>query len=150
MISIQNTIEIAYVRQDGKETLHSIQPITILFSEYYFYLVAYREDKMKDIPIIFRIDRIQTLKQTKRYFKIPYADKFNDGEFRKRVQFMYSGPLQRVTFEFTGPSLEAILDRLPTAKVLSEINGVYTIQAESYGKGIYMFLNAQGEHVQIK
>lgn len=63
---------------------------------------------------------------------------------------MYSGPLRRVTFEFSGPSLESILDRIPTVKVLHEKNGTYTIEAKSYGDGIYIFLNAQGEHVRIK
>ena len=37
---------------------------------------------------------------------------------RKRIQFMYGGELQTIRFEYTGPSLESVLDRLPTAKVL--------------------------------
>lgn len=40
-------------------------------------------------------------------FTIPYANKFQEGEFWKRVQFMYAGELKRVKFEFSGPSLEA-------------------------------------------
>lgn len=51
------------------------------------------EDVSKEFPTIFRIDRITHLKTTSRYFNFPYKDKFNDGEFRKRVQLMYSGEL---------------------------------------------------------
>ncbi len=61
---------------------------------------------------------------------------------------MYSGELKKVTFEFSGPSLEAILDKLPTAEVIGEKDGVYTIRAESYGEGIHMWLNSQGDWVK--
>ena len=62
---------------------------------------------------------------------------------------MYSGSLQTVVFEYSGPSLEAILDRLPTSKIINEEDGVYTNMAESFGDGIYMFLDAQGDKVRI-
>ena len=100
-------------------------------------------------PTIFRIDRISDLNGTEEHFNIPYKDKFNDGEFRKRVQFMYSGELQKIKFNFTGPSIEAVLDRLPTAQILAEKNGTYTIRAEAFGKGIDMWLRSQGDYVEI-
>ena len=62
---------------------------------------------------------------------------------------MYSGELTRVVFEFTGPSVEAILDRLPTAEIISQEVNKYTIKAESFGDGIYMWLGAQGDKVKI-
>ena len=64
------------------------------------------------------------------------------------MQFMYAGELKTVKFEYSGV-LEAILDRLPTAKILKEENGVYTISAETYGDGIYMWLRSQGDMVKI-
>ncbi|NLC39883.1 MAG: hypothetical protein GX763_03075, partial [Clostridiaceae bacterium] len=42
-----------------------------------------------------------------------------------------------------------ILDRLPTSKIINEKDGVYTVVAESFGDGIYMFLDAQGDKVRI-
>lgn len=145
----QTVTSITYRRQDGKESTYPVLPVAILFSEYYFYLVAYYENGKQDYPTSFRIDRIQHIKKTNRGFKIPYADKFNDGEFRKRVQFMYSGPLKWVKFECSELALEPVLDRLPTAKILKEKDGIYTIEAESYGDGIDMFLDSQGEKVRI-
>ena len=61
---------------------------------------------------------------------------------------MYPGELQEVVFEFKGDSLEAVLDRLPTARVVSVNDGWYTIKAEVYGKGIDMWLKSQGEWVR--
>jgi hypothetical protein len=62
---------------------------------------------------------------------------------------MYGGKLRKVKFEYTGDSIEAILDRLPTAKVLSEEDGKYVIQAEVFGKGIDMWLRSQGDLIKM-
>lgn len=142
-------LHISYVRKDGVARTHLVKPVSIMFSEYYFYLIAYMAENMKDYPTVFRIDRLESINRSGERFTIPYRDKFNEGEFRKRVQFMYSGELRRVKFEFSGSSLEAVLDRLPTAEVLSETDGKYIISVEVYGTGIDMWLRSQGEYVRI-
>lgn len=135
-----------------------IEPLAIMFSEFYFYLVGFIEgiDKEKEFenaddpfPTIYRIDRIEKLKVTKEHFRIPYADRFEEGEFRKRIQFMQGGRLQKITFEYSGKSIEAVLDRLPTAEVLSEKDGVYIVRAEVFGKGIDMWIRSQGEAINV-
>lgn len=146
-ITKHEVIRIVYSRQDGAQREHEVKPVAIMFSEYYFYLIAYMADGSKDFPTIFRIDRIGRLQGTEVRFRIPYRNKFSDGEFRKRVQFMYSGELRKVKFKYSGPSIEAILDRLPTAEVLVEKDGVYTVSAEVYGNGIDMWLRSQGDLV---
>ncbi|WP_411680075.1 helix-turn-helix transcriptional regulator [Clostridium thailandense] len=148
-ISKQEIITFAYTRQDGIVKNRTVKPVAIMFSEFYFYLIGFMADDSKDFPTIFRIDRIASLVGTKQHFNIPYKEKFNDGEFRKRVQFMYSGELRKIMFEFNGPSIESVLDRLPTAEIIGEKNGVYTISTESYGNGIDMWLKSQGDYVQL-
>ncbi|MCY6356068.1 helix-turn-helix transcriptional regulator [Clostridium sp. ZS2-4] len=148
-ISKQEIITFAYTRQDGTVNDRTVKPVAIMFSEFYFYLIGFMADDSKDFPTTFRIDRITNLVGTKQHFNIPYKDKFNDGEFRNRVQFMYSGELRRIMFEFNGPSIESVLDRLPTAEIIGEKNGVYTICTESYGNGIDMWLKSQGDYVQL-
>lgn len=147
-ITQHKIISFSYQRQDGKQSEKTVKPVSILFSEFYFYLIAFMADGSKDYPIVFRIDRITDLKETDKRFTVPYKERFNDGEFRKRVQFMYSGELKTVKFEYTGVP-EAILDRLPTAKILNEKDGVCTISAETYGDGIFMWLRSQGDMVRI-
>lgn len=152
-------IEITYHKRKGNATVvRKIQPVALMFSEYYFYLTAFIDDDETranfdvindSFPTIYRIDRIQGYKVLNERFHIPYSDRFEEGEFRKRVQFMYGGKLQRVKFLYKGDSLEAVLDRLPTAKILNEEDGVYTISAEVFGKGIDMWLKSQGDLVEI-
>ncbi len=110
-------------------------------------MIAFSADDEARHPIIYRIDRISRMKPTGEKFSVPYKERFSDGEFRKRIQFMYTGELKRITFDYSGV-LEAILDRLPTAKILSRNGDTYTITAESYGDGTDMWLRSQGELVK--
>ncbi len=48
---------------------------------------------------------------------------------------MYTGELKKVEFIYSGDSIEAVLDRLPTAFVKSQENGKFHISAEAYGEG---------------
>lgn len=148
-MTAQHTIRIVYCRQDGAERTHEVNPVAIMFSEYYFYLIAYLADGRKEFPTIFRIDRIVRFEPTGATFRVVHKKKFSDGEFRKRIQFMYAGELRRVTFDYSGASVEAVLDRLPTAKVVSQEDGVYRITAEVYGNGIDMWLRSQGSVVKV-
>lgn len=141
--------EFTYTRQDGTVKHRRVKPAAIMFSEFYFYLIAFIEGKDERYPAVFRVDRIRDIAGTGEKFFVPYEKKFSDGEFRKRVQFMYAGPLKRVTFDFKGDSLEAVLDRLPTAEVIAELpDGTATVRAEAYGKGIEMWLRSQGDFIK--
>ena len=148
-MTAQHTIRISYCRQDGTERMHEVNPVAIMFSEYYFYLIAYLADGRREFPTIFRIDRIMKFEPTGETFRVIHRKRFSDGEFRKRIQFMYAGELHRVTFDYSGTSVEAVLDRLPTAEIISKDRGVYRIAAEVYGNGIDMWLKSQGDRVHI-
>ena len=152
-------IQIAYERLKGRKTVkRKVQPLAILFSEFYFYLAAHIEKIDKErkfenandkFPTIYRIDRIQELEVLEERFKIPYRDRFEEGEYRKKIQFMFGGKLQRTEFWYQGASVEAVLDRLPTARVIKEENGRYFIRAETFGNGIEMWLRSQGDAVEV-
>jgi predicted DNA-binding transcriptional regulator YafY len=154
-----NLIEIIYQKQvSSKEKVtRVIQPVALLFSEYYFYLNAFivekneagRYERMFDYPTVFRVDRIVKVHELGEKFKIAYANRFEEGAFRKRVQFMFPGDLINLQFRYTGRNVEALFDRLPTAKVLSENEEETIIEAEVYGKGILMWLLSQGDSVEV-
>lgn len=158
-IQEHNLLEITYEKQiDARELVKRIvQPVAVLFSEYYFYLNAYimKKDQKEayvhayDYPTIFRLDRIHAYRKTGDKFRVPYADRFEEGEYRKRLQFMFAGKLIRLQFRFTGNSVEAVLDRLPTAKVIREEEEGCVIEAEVYGRGILMWLLSQGTMVEV-
>ncbi len=152
-------IEMEYQRTKDKALVkRKVKPLAIMFSEYYFYLTAFIEDgKVREhfevindsFPTIYRIDRIKDMKVLDERFHIPYSSRFEEGEFRKRIQFMYGGRIRKIQFQYLGPDIDTVLDRLPTARVLKEEEGVYTVAAEVFGKGIDMWLRMQGEYVEL-
>lgn len=152
-------IEIDYLRTKDKTVVkRKLKPVSIMFSEYYFYFAAFIDDEAvrKDFdvlndsfPTIYRLDRIKGLKILNEKFHVPYASRFEEGEFRKRIQFMFGGELQKIKFRYTGLDVDSVLDRLPTAKILSEEKGEYVISAEVFGKGIDMWLRSQGDRVEL-
>lgn len=154
-----NLVSLRYARANApRESIKKVvEPISILFSEYYFYLNAYIVEKDESgkyvhkysYPAIFRIDRIKNYKNLDEKFKVFYTNRFEEGEFRKRVQFMYVGKLQKVVLKFYGENPEPILDRLPTARVVEQYDHECTIEAEVYGKGCIMWLLSQGDKVEI-
>ncbi len=158
-IQERKVIEFDYKGYLGHSYKHRrVEPQAIMFSDYYFYLVGFIENIDKKTtfsdpddmnPTIYRVDRIKNLEVTEDKYSIPYKNRFEEGEFRKRIQFMYGGRLRRVKFRYVGPSIEAIEDRLPTAEVTKEEDGSYIVEAEVYGDGIDMWLRSQGKYVEL-
>jgi len=151
-------LKITYEKQDGTVVERTVKPVGIMFSEYYFYLTAFIDgiDRKVDyhnpddiFPTIYRIDRIQAFTVLDKHFEIPYKDRFEEGEFRKRIQFMYGGKLRRIRFRYTGRNVEAVLDRLPTAKILEKDDAGYLLTAEVFGDGIDMWVRSQGDVVEM-
>lgn len=140
-------VEITYIKINNIEVKREIKPVAIIFSEYYFYLIAYFNDFK--LPTIFRIDRIKNYRKIGEKFYTSNRDRFEEGEFRKRIQFMYSGKLTKIRFEFWGSSLEAVLDRIPTAIVIDKYNSKFLIEAEVYGEGIIKWILSQGANIKV-
>ena len=152
-------IEIAYKRTKDKAVVtRKVKPVAIMFSEMYFYMTAFIDDEktktdfdvLNDAsPTIYRIDRIENLTILDEKFHIPYSDRFEEGEFRKRIQFMYGGKIRHIKFLYKGYDVDSILDRLPTAKIVTEKDGTYEIHAEVFGDGIDMWLRSQGDRIEL-
>ena len=151
-------LEVSYRTQTGERKHRRLQPVGLMFSEFYFYLTAFLEqvDRAKEFdhpedpyPTIYRVDRIEEIRVQGEHFHVPYGQRFSEGEFRKRIQFMYGGRLHVIQFTYSGPSVEAVLDRLPTAVIRGEREGVYEIEAEVFGTGIELWLRSQGPWVTL-
>lgn len=142
-------ISVSYYKVNRKLVTRRIMPVAITFSDYYFYLIAYRCDKDDWKPLYYRIGRIENIVEHRKHFTLAPEHDFDVGELRKKIQFMFPGAFRKIKFSYTGPSVQAILDRLPTAKVVEEKDGTYIIEAEIYGTGINMFLLSQGRSVKV-
>ena len=149
-IENKNMITITYFKMNRDEVKHKIKPVSVMFSEYYFYLIAYKSEDKNFKPIYFRIDRISAITEHREKFQLEKKYDFDEGDLREKNQFMFPGDNVNIKFEFTGLSVQAILDRLPTAKIVEKNGNKYIIQAEvNYGRGIIMYLLSQGSWVKV-
>ena len=148
-IADKQEISIDYYRMDRKWVTHRLRPASVMFTDYYFYLIAFLTEGKKEKPYYFRIDRIRQITVHRKKFATEDTPAFDEGLLRQRSLFMLPGKLQTIRFEFTGPSVQAVLDKLPTAKIIERDGKKYLIEAEVYGNGIKMWLLSQGTWVKV-
>ena len=148
-IADKQEISIDYYRMDRKWVTHRLRPASVMFTDYYFYLIAFLTEGKTEKPYYFRIDRIGQITVHRKKFATEDTPAFDEGLLRQRSLFMFPGKLQTIRFEFTGPSVQAVLDKLPTAKIIERDGKKYLIEAEVYGNGIKMWLLSQGSWVKV-
>ena len=158
-IKNKKRIEISYRKMDGKTVKRVVDPVGLMFSEFYFYLLAHIEniDKEKHFDnkddeylTIYRVDRIEEFKiLNEKFIPTLYTNRFQEGKFRKQVQFMTGGKLRKIKFFYKGTSIEAVLDKIPTAKVLEKNKDTYLISAQVFGNGIDRWILSQGEAIEV-
>ena len=149
-VKLHNLVKITYERlTQPKHQERVVEPVGIMFSDFYFYMAAFIPEKHTEYPTIYRIDRLKSFDILNETFEVPYKNRFEEGEFRKRVQFMYGGELLRIKFKYYGESVEAVLDRIPTAVIENAENGAYTIKAEVFGRGIKPWILSQADKIEV-
>ena len=147
ILNNKREITIRYYRIDRTLMERRVQPVSLVFMEFYFYMIAYYPGKY-DEPRYFRVDRIKDITEHRKTFDSVRIPDFDEGMLRKRCQFMFYGKLRKIRFLFTGLSVQAILDRLPTARIVERKRGHFIIEAETHGDGIKLFLLSQGSWVK--
>ena len=148
-ITEKKEITIEYYRADRAWKTHRIRPASVMFTDNFFYLIAFNTEGDPDKPLYFRVDRIKYITEHRKKFTCNEAPEFDEGLLRQRSLFMWPGKLRTIQFEFTGSAIQAVLDKLPTATVIERNGRTYTIEAEVYGDGIKMWLLSQGRRVKV-
>lgn len=142
-------ITVEYYRMDRVCVTHRIRPASIMFTDHYFYLIAFKAEDREKRPVYFRVDRIRHITEHRRQLSAEEIPDFDEGLLRKRSLFMWPGKLRKVRFEFTGPSVQAVLDKISTARIIEKKDEKYTLEAEVFGDGIRMWLLSQGSWVKV-
>lgn len=145
-ISQRTVLAFSYRKNRGAVVQREGLPVSLFFSEYYFYVLIYNPTYQK--YLIYRLDRFMEVTETNKKIKIPHKDRLEDSELRKKMYFMYAGREVTFTFRFWG-IVEAALDKLPNAKVIKEYDDSVVIEATAYDTGVMMWLLSQGKQVQV-
>lgn len=142
-------ITVEYYKMSRERVKRKLHPVALMFSDYYFYLIAYPCEEDHPRAKYYRVDRIVRITEHRSHFQMDEEHSFDEGELRNKIQYMFPGKYRKIRFEFWGPSVQAILDRIPTARIVDEVNGKKIIEAEIYGSGINMYLLSQGSKLRV-
>ena len=142
------TLTIDYEKIAYQLVTRTVLPEAIIFSEYYFYLVAYYPVYKQNL--FYRIDRIRHVREADEQISQSRGARFEDGRLRQVVHYMQTGQKMTIQFEFFGFA-EAALDRFPTAKILTRNSKRHSvlIEAEVFDQGAKMWLLSQGPSVRV-
>lgn len=129
-----------------------------MFSEFYFYMPCLYSDIDKEshftnkddsFPTIYRIDRIRLLRYQKRHLKFHIVTASKKESFASASSLCMADDCAAFAFIYKGSSVEAVLDRLPTAQIIAKRPEGYLISAEVFGDGIDMWIRSQGNMVEV-
>ena len=153
-IEKKKEITISYYKMNREYVERRIRPVAITFTDYYFYLIGYQKDANGSVDMehwelrYYRVDRIVHMVEHRTRFTMDRQMTLDEGDLMSKMQYMFPGKSRRIKFEFTGPSVQAVLDKLPTARVVDEVDGASIIEAEVFGIGVNMFLLSQGSWIK--
>ncbi|MCC8163976.1 MAG: WYL domain-containing protein [Lachnospiraceae bacterium] len=145
-----HTVRIVYERLDGERVERILYPIATQFDRFYFYLLACRADKEDRKVIYYRIDRICEAEPLEERIPIGLEDRRKLELVKQYNQNMFMGKHTRIRFLYTGPSVEAILDKFAAAEVVKQDeNGAEITAQVEYSRGTLMELLGQGSWVKV-
>ena len=147
LITKGNLVAIDYNKNNGETIYRTVLPVSIFFSEYYFYVICYEPEKDRYINL--RMDRFKQINKTNKHFDIPHSNRLEEKELREKMLFMYSGTKKTFTFKYSG-IVEAALDKFPNSKVIKTYDdSSVLIEATAYDTGTIMWLLSQGSRVKV-
>lgn len=155
----QKMIQITYQTECSEEfASYTVEPVTVVFYECAFYMVAYlaKSEKEKvsvnqedDYPMAYRIDRIVDFQVLERNYHIPYRKRLEEKEIKKYIPFLRNRELMPIQLRYTGKEIDAISDRLPMAELAQKEENGSMIYIGIYNEEILKWILGQGEQIEV-
>ncbi len=86
-IEQRHIISVRYIKMDRTEVVRKIQPSAVMFSEYYFYLIAYEADGESNQAKYFRADHIRSITEHRETFVTSHD--FDEGDLREKISLCF-------------------------------------------------------------
>lgn len=141
-------VKLEYIDENNEKiVVNKLKPVSIAFSEYYFYLTGYTDE---DFVSIYRVDRIKRLKVLDEKFSIKYFENMTDKKYTDNLQFMTGGVLKKIAFRYIGNDVDYILNKFPNAQIIYHNKNIYNIQIETFGDSALKWLSHREEITNVE
>lgn len=146
----RNTIQFHYKRSDYVVTTRENQPVSLVFSEFYFYAMFYSEKNNTHIP--YRLDRFSNQMTVTKTNKIQKKIELNESRYKKETHQMFSsGKLITAKFNYWAND-DVVLDYFPKSTIIKkkqDSNDFSIIKTSAYDTGFIMWALSQGDYIEI-
>ena len=138
-------IELIYEKQDKKLIERTIFPESVIFFDYYFYLIAYLPEEYRQ-PVFYRLDRIKEF----RIIEHVNVDRCIDvAERRKKLQKMYAGKECLVKFKCNQIIVEKTIAIFPDAVVVGEYDSGVIMEAKVLDKSFIRWTVGRLDAIEV-
>lgn len=148
-IQMKRKIELHYLKRTEKLVKRIVCPISVVFSELYFYLIAYIDGEDYDYPAFYRLDRITSFKMLDMRCPQSIYSRYNVGEMKKSIKFMNAGQMVTVSIKVKNKCLDAIIDQLPNANVVKTENNFTHIRTLVFEEGFIKWTLSQKDEIEV-
>lgn len=145
----KSMIKISYVKDSGEEYERTLVPLTFIFSDCYFYLIAFIDGKDYKYPAFFRVDRIKTIFFTDKKATDRLIGKYDTGKMRNYLHFMYAGELLTVKVKCRNSVVTTFQNIVPEHWLIEEGDDFKIFGAKTFDKGFIRWILSQGAAVEI-
>lgn len=142
-------ISLYYTKADNISIQKTIIPLSFIFSDFYFYLIAFIDGTDYKYPAFFRIDRISHFSITNEIYDVALYTKYNTGYMRNCLQFMYAGELLSVKIKCKNSVVETLKDRLPNYWLNEDCTDYKIFTIKVFGNGFIRWALSQGDNIEI-
>ena len=142
-------IDVIYTKATGECIERRILPLIFIFSDFYFYLIAFIDGAEYKYPAFFRVDRIESFKLTDERYSERLYEKYNAAKMRNCLQFMYAGELLQIKVKCKNKAVEAFKDRLPNHWFIADEGEWKVYGAKVFGEGFIRWALLQGSSIEI-
>ncbi|WP_302298197.1 helix-turn-helix transcriptional regulator [Phascolarctobacterium faecium] len=139
-------IEMTYEKQDKRLIKRLVFPEAVIFSDYYFYLIASLAEEQYKYPAFYRVDRIKEFRIIEH---VNIVRNIDIGEMRKKLRKMYSGNLCKVRVKCNETVVEPMLDCFPDAKVINKVANCVFVEAEVFDIGFVKWAVSQLDDIEV-
>ena len=145
----RDKIKINYVKANGKSIERIVLPLSFIFSDFYFYLIAFIDGADYKYPAFFRVDRLKNFTGTGNKYSEKLYKSYNTGTMRNCLQFMYAGELMTVKVRCKNYAVETFKDRLPNHWLIKDHGDYKIFSAKVFGNGFIRWALSQGDSIEI-
>lgn len=149
VISKRLKIDLHYTKGNGEQVTKRVLPLIFIFSDFYFYLIAFIDGADYKYPAFFRVDRIKSFNVTDEQYSEELYKTYNAGKMRSCLQFMYAGELLNVKVRCKKQAEEAFKDRLPNHWLIKDEGEYKVYGARVFGEGFVKWILSQGNNMEI-